>query len=362
MLRHVAHQVTALFVLLAFAPTLAHAGSVELRDAPSLYEQRVGVSENEPNYCGTEVTRETNPNAANRDSIEIGPPKFLVENLDESRVWRHCISILNRFDELRTIELSMIDVVGSPDPAVTLQTREAPTGVGSWIEPLVMRLELAPGERAIIPYLVRLPETLPGGTVVGGIRVTDTTDRDRETQATRLTRSLVSQLQITSPGGEAKDLDIGSISSTRLIWTGRDPSVIRATFTARNEGTILDTMTPRLVVDGLFGREVADVSGLPDVVLPDSAQRVSLRWPGVPFIGVYFPKLLVASATGTTTTDLPMVIVLPPWPYILATGAALLLLIGGWIRRRRRAWQMYLDDEDEYEDYSEHEDEDPAIR
>lgn len=350
--------------MFALAPPFAHASSIKLRDAPSLYEQRVGVSENEPNYCDTEVVRDTNPNAANRDSIEIGPPKFLVENLGASRVWRHCILILNRFDEPRTIELSTVDVLGSPDPAVTLETRDTPSGAGSWIEPLVSRLELDPGERAIVPYLVRLPETLPGGTVGGGIRVTDTTDLDREGGDARLTRSLVSQLQITSPGGEAKDLDIGSINSTRLIWTGRDPSVIRATFTVRNRGTILDTMTPRLAVDGPFGREVADIVGLPDVVLPDSAQRVTLRWTGVPFIGVYFPKLRIASATGTTTTDLPMVIVLPPWPYILAVGAALLLLVAGWFRRRRRAWQMYLDDEyeDEYEDDVPYEVEEHPIR
>lgn len=323
--------------------------SAAIADAPPLHDKRVGVSQSEPDYCGPELTRETNPNAANRSSIEVGPPKFLVEDLAESRVWRHCISVLNRFDEQRIVELSTLDVVGSLDPDVTVETRDEPGGAGAWIELPVQRLELEPGERALVPYLLRLPDEMPVGTVVGAIRVTDVTNA-AVTGGTRITRSLVSQLQITSPGGEARDLDIRSVRSTRFIWTGRDPEVIRATFTAVNQGTVLDTMEGRLVVDGLFGREVADIGGTPDVVLPSSAQRVTLRWDGVPFMGIYFPELRVKSTTGTRTVDLPNVIVLPPWPYIVGLVLALAMLVFGMVRRRRNAWREYLEDEDGADD------------
>ena len=313
--------------------------------APPLHEQRVGISRNEPDYCAPSLQRSTNPNAANLDSIEVGPPKYLVEGLDSSPTWRHCISVLNRFDEPRTISLSTLDVVGSTDPDVTVQTRDNAQGAGSWIELSVRELELAPGERAVVPYLLRLPATLPGGTVVGAIRVTDSTGSDQEGGA-KVTRSLVSQLQVTSPGGTARKLDIRSVRSTRLIWTGRDPEVIRSSFVAVNAGTILDTMTPRLVVDGLFGREVADIRGTPDVVLPDSAQRVTLRWDDVPFMGLYFPTVRVKSAAGTQPVDLPWVIVLPPMPYLIALAVALLLVVFGLVRRRRNSWRAYLDDDD----------------
>jgi hypothetical protein len=106
-------------------------------------------------------------------------------------------------------------------------------------------------------------------------------------------------------------------------------------------------MEPTLQVDGLLGRSVARVEGTPEVLIPASAQRQSLRWTGVPFIGVYTPTLRIESASGTRTIDLPRVWVLPPWPYILAVGVALLVLLIGVIRHRRRTgWRAYLDDDD----------------
>jgi hypothetical protein len=252
------------------------------------------------------------------------------------------------------VQLSTLDVVGSLDPNVTLETRDEPAGVGAWIEPVVDRVVLAPGERVLVPYLLRVPQQPPVGSSVGGIRVTDVTDSELEGGGALITKSLIVQLQATFPGGEARELSIRSVDSTRLVWTNRDPEVVIAKFIAANEGTVIDTMTPTLEVDGLFGRRVATVKGVPEVMVPQSAQRQTLRWRPIPFIGVYSPTLKISSEAGEQVIELPRVYIIPPLPYLVALGVALALLVYGLVRRRsRRGWRAYLDEEldgDEFDD------------
>ncbi len=319
----------------------------QIAAADPLWDKRTGVSEQEPNYCAPTITRETNINAANRNSIEVGPPKFLVDDLGDGRVWRHCISVLNRYDAPRTIELSTLDLVGSLDPNVTIETRDDPKAMGTWIQLPIDRFTLQPGERALVPYLLTLPESPPGGTNIGGIRVSDVTVADGASAGAQISKSLVTQLQVTSPGGEARPIKVRDIRSTRFIWTNRDPSVLSVRYTVTNEGSVVDIVTPTLETYGLFGRRVGVVKGAPDVIVPNSTQRASIRWNPVPFIGVYNPKLVITSADGTTTIDLPRTWVLPPWPYVIGFFLALLALGFGIWRRRRNDWQQYLDDDDD---------------
>lgn len=344
-----------LLMLLRAAPAAAVVGVAPattpdaLAELPSLWERRVGVSQAEPDFCTTEQKRETNPSAANAGSLEAGPPKFLVEGLEPGRSYWHCIFILNRQAEERTFTLTTLDVGGSLDPNVTLETRDTPAVVGAWIELSTNRVTLAPGERVIVPYRVDIPEQPPVGTSIGGIRITDVTPLPGGAGAA-VRRSVVLQLQITFPGGAARELEIDDIEARRLIWRGRDSPRYRVKFVVSNRGNVVDTFRPTLRVDGLFGRRVASITGTPDVIVPGSAQRASLEWSDPPWVGRYTPKLLVKSDAGTRTIELPTLWVVPPWPYLVALGISLLLALVIVVRRRSAAadWRQYLDEEEEY--------------
>ena len=324
--------------------------SARLEAARSLYDLRTGISEDTPNTCTTEVVSEVNPNAANQGSLEAGPPKFVVE-APTSGTWRFCFHVRNRSQDVRTLNLSTVDVFGSSDPKVTLDTSDDPKAAGSWITLAVPSVTLQPGELVRVPYVLEIPPDPPKGALAAGIRISDPPP---EGDTSAVTRSLVVQLGLEFPGGVARKPVVEDIESTRFIWSDRSPNVTRATFTIRNDGTVIDTVTPAMRIDGLFGIEVGATSTTPEVLLPEGAYRTSLRWSDVPFAGVYRPTLTIRSQHGDRTIELPRVYVLPPWPWLVVIGLSVAVFVFGFIRSRRAQWKQYLDEEydvdDEYDE------------
>jgi hypothetical protein len=326
--------------------------------APRLDDVRTGISTSEPEYCSASLVRSVNPNAANRSGIEAGPPKFLVEGLTAGSTWRHCVSIHNRSPEVRAVRIELLDITGSLDPNVRVETRPQPISVGSWITPLVTELVLEPGERVLVPYLLEVPTTPPGGTVAGGISVQDTMGSDLAGAGTRITRAVILQLQVTFPGGRAAPLQVEVERSTRFVWTGRDPDRAAATYTVSNVGEVVDLASPRLLVGGLFGRRVASVTAFPEVIIPQSALQYRTVWTNLPWIGVYRPTLEVKSGVDTQRIELPRVWVAPPWPVLLGFVLAVLLAVWGIVRRRQE-WRAYLDEEDGDDEYAQYDQYEP---
>lgn len=345
----------ALALLPAIAPA-APAPRTDLAQLPSLWEHRAGISEREPDFCPTELTRETNESAANRSSIEAGPSTFLVEGLSPGTTYRHCFYVFNRHADPRTFEFEGVDVTGSLDPDVRLETLDQPVLLGSWIRLPETRLELGPGERAVVPYELAVPPQPPAGTVTGGIRITDVTGEDTETTTVR--KSLVLQVQTTFEGGIERKVKVSDVKAPRLLLRGIDADRYRVRYVVANEGTVVDVITQRLRVEGLFGRKVADVRRAPDVLAPRSAQHGELEWEGLPWIGRYEPRIEVATQDGASTVTLPTLWIVPPWPYIAAVALLVLALVVGIVRRRRAGWRAYLDEEyarlEDWEDGEEH--------
>lgn len=332
------------------SPTPRAATGADLTALESLWPKRTGVSRSEPNYCQPIVSRDVNLSATNTNSIEAGPPKFLVEGLEAGATYRHCVFVFNRQKQPRTFELGTLDVDGSLDPRVTLRTEDKPSAVGAWITPALTTLTLQPGERALVPFTLQVPEQPPVGTNVGGVRVTDITNKEGSNGGALVRRSIILQLQVTFPGGESQDLSITQVRAPKFIWRGRDSTKYHLRYVVSNKGTVVDSITPTLRVDGLFGRRVFSVKGTPDVVVPGSAQYGRLRWGEVPWIGRYTPELVVKSEQGTRVVPLPTLWVIPPWPYVAAVGIALLATLIGFWHRRRHSWRQYLEDDDEFED------------
>lgn len=343
---------TALVLLLGGAPSpsavaaaTAPPAGTDLSGLPSLWDERSVESRNEPDFCPTSEVREVNPNVVNTRSLEAGPPKFLVEDLEPGTTYRHCFYVLNRKPEVRRFEFETLDVSGSLDPTITLETEPDPVGVGAWFDLPYTRVTLQPGERIVVPYELRVPQTPPAGTTMGGIRIVDVTS-EATAGKTAVRSGLVLQLQATFPGGIRVELDVSRIQAPRLIWRGRELPRYVVNYQVANKGTVIDSMTPSLRIEGLLGRTVGQKKELPDVIAPGSARRATLRVDDLPWIGRYSPKLIIKSSGGTRTIELPTLWIVPPWPYLAALVVALAVLAGAWWRRRR-AWRHYLDDADD---------------
>lgn len=314
-----------------------------IEQARPLDDVRTAISETEPEYCSAELVSEINPNARNRSSIMAGPPKFVVEQLPPGSTWRHCVLMHNRSPQPRTVELDTLDIVGSLDPTVRLETEQEPRVVGTWIRLPTTRLELAPGELVLLPYLIEVPDEVPGGTATGGIAIRDVSAQQTAAGA-RVTRTLILQLQITFPGGDPAELDIRGVRSTRFIWTGRTPERVRSRFVVANLGDELDVVNAELQIKGLFGHRDSVRSKAPEVVLPGSAYEVVLLWEDVPWVGTFRPAAVIRAESGDQRVQLARVWVFPPLPYLVALALAIAFGLVAWWRRRR-AWQYELQQE-----------------
>lgn len=357
--------VAATMLSIAGSATAGEAGDVgfvprastpdALQRAEPLDDHLSGLSEQEPRVCvdadGDDlaaIRRELVPGSAGAGAITVSPASTEFQGITGGSSYRHCIVVHNRGDEVERYRLTTLDIVGSPNPRQQQDIIEPPTALGSWVRPLITEFAVQPGERVWIPLLIEPPGDLPLGTLTAGIRVTQLRPEAEDVTGAAIRPSVTHRLHLTVPGGTARKLEVRDVRAPRVLWHGDGPIAYRARFVVANRGSILDVYDVRLRVRGL-GRQVGTASVPTSTVLPGGANSVVLVWDELPWIGWYSPRATVRSRAGEAEVELPNLLILPPWPVVIALLAALLLpilaLLLRW-RRRRSEWRGYLDDED----------------
>ena len=159
---------------------------------------------------------------------------------------------------------------------------------------------------------------------------------------------MLHKVVITFPGGRNEKLNVTDVRAPRVLShkNGEKSYVLR--LNVQNVGNMVEVHQTKLKMGGL-GRTVGSASSGDSVLLPNGAERVVIRIDDMPWIGIYRPKGTVSGRAGDVALDLPWLIVLPPWPFVLAIVIALLIPVFVVVRHRLQAradWQDYLDDED----------------
>ena len=311
-------------------------------------EELTGLSKEQPNICtGVEINRDLPLTPASpRSGVGVFPAQVEVDSLKPGSSYRSCVVVVNTADTQETYQLSTIELIGSPDPDVGLELQLDPVSIGTWIHPLVTKVTVPPGASVEIPYLIDVPQTVPAGSVIGGLRLTSAPSG---TESTAFANSVVHRVYGTFPGGQNRRLDVTDVSAPRLLSKRKGDLAYRAKYIVTNKGAIVDVFSSELVVRGL-GRKVASAKTDPAVLLPDSAARQELVWRNLPWIGWYSPKVTIVTRNGNIDVPVPRVLILPPRPYVIALVAALLLPLVWFIWRtvrRRREWMQYIDEDDD---------------
>lgn len=336
--------------LKALTPQIAT--KAELARAEPLHPLLSGISKDYPDTCKgiTEPLRERLTGIEPIEQFDIGPPQIESSNLTQGRTYLTCISIMNRAAKTVGFELTTVDIVGSPDPDQKQELRFQPSVVGTWLRPALTKVRLAPLERIFIPFVIDVPTGAPAGTNVGGLQVTrlDEAPGGGVTGA-GIRVSSIQKLIITFPGGEAKPVRVSRLKAPWILSRNKSEKVYRARFIAHNESSIVDAYDVKLDMTGL-GRSVGATRTDTSVLLPGGAERVVLRIGDMPWIGIYRPTAEIRGRGGEVPVRLPWLLVLPPWPYVVALVVAALLPLVALVRRwraRRAEWMLYLDDEEE---------------
>lgn len=344
----------ALEIVTSYVPETATPAQVAA--AQPAHGLLTGISKDFPAICEglQEPTREDAGAVGTSDRVDIGAPAIELEGLEPGRSYSYCFFVHNRATTKLGFRISATELVGSPDPNQKQDLVRPPVSVGTWIHPTLTQFTLAPGERLYVPYVIDVPVGAPGGTSAGALEVVRIDNPDAASEAASgagFSITMLHKVFVTFPGGEARPLQVTSVVAPSVLSSGGADTGYVARFNVRNRGTVVETYTGRLQMRGL-GMEVASSTSPVSILLPGAAERSRVRIADMPWIGIYKPRATVAGRDGKVEVPLPWLVVLPPWPYLVALALAVLLPLFVALRRwrqRRSEWARYLDEDAAYE-------------
>jgi hypothetical protein len=334
-----------------FSPTLAT--KAQLAAAQESNSRQSGLSAEYPDIChdATEPVRTREEHSGIEGRVDLSPPLLEFASLTPGTSYRNCFTVHNLGTTAVHFDVFAVDIVGSRKADEQKELVSPPVGVGLYLHPAIRSFDLAPDESMLVPYLLDVPRNPPKGVSVGGLNVRQSPPSAEATGAT-ITLAILHQVSITFPGGEAKPLAVAHVQAPWLLMRTKGEHVYRAKLDVTNVGTLLEVFDAKLTVHGL-GRSVGSDSSGTGVLLPDGRRAIELDADDVPWIGIYRPHIRVSGRGGDVEVGLPWLLVLPPWPYVIALLIAILLPIFSLLRRwrqRRAEWHAYLAEEIEAED------------
>lgn len=221
----------------------------------------------------------------------------------------------------------------------------ASSAVGTWLEPGVGRLRLAPGESETVPFTIRVPDDATPGDHAGAVLTSRTvTAQD-------------SGLDYEARSGIRVHLRVAGDLAPRLTVTGahveyhHPPNPFglgdaTVTYTVRNEGNVRLAARQQVSVAGPFGWLRADgaADDVPEL-LPGESWPVSVRVDGVvPLVRLGADAVLTAelpAVDGATPGIAPVEAHASgwavPWALLAAVVASVLAVVVLVRRRRSRA-------------------------
>ncbi len=209
-------------------------------------------------------------------------PSFIEEAVNPGDTYSEILQIKNESDVEETYYVSVRNIKGltGNDNAPVFADEGEVTGleVASWVTLSADSATVLPGETAQIPFSVVVPKDASPGSHIGGIFVTRTPPRLRETGA-GVGIQVVSILSMKIGGDVIETARIREFSSDKNIY-----STPKAEFTVsvENEGNILIRPQGFIEITNMFGERVAQlkINERAGAVLPKAERRFSVEWEG----------------------------------------------------------------------------------
>lgn len=256
------------------------------------------------------------------------------------------ITIVNRTGKNVMASFSMEDFEGSRDPAEShrlMGADDSTWGARLWMKPELEAIELEHGETLTFDVRVQVPlDAEPGGHYAAVLALAE--EREVPEGGVQLKGRVTALFLITVPGdidsrGNLNDPEVPLISSY-------GPTTIGLVF--NNLGNIHQSPSGTITITNILGQQVAEIPVKEWVILPESARRTQIEWPGKWHLGPYKVTARISygeanSETLYTTSTMWFI----PWQLILA-ALAISVIIGGLymlITRNRRRNRQALQDE-----------------
>ncbi len=146
--------------------------------------------------------------------------------------------------------------------------------ISRWVsfEPETFTLE--PREQKNVRFTIEVPETAdPGGHYAG--LIAGTQEREIEGTGVGITHRIASLVLLTVPGEMIEDLSVVDFKTGKDYYE-QGPITFESRF--KNEGTVHIQPDATVLIEDIFGREVARVPVEKRNVLPDATRKIETEW------------------------------------------------------------------------------------
>jgi len=272
----------------------------------------------------------TQTNVEPRGDFVIMPGREEVV-LDPGQETTHYIRVTNRFDSSLTFRVEFEDIAGTRDPRRTVELMGnvlGPYSIREFLTPSVEEFTLGPGERAILPITISIPEDAAPGGLYGAIIVSNrpTTDLTTGTGARLVSR--LASLLLVRVTGEVEE--VGQLVDFKI--SGPTPFVRqlhpdRFEFQFENEGSVHLAPYGFISVENILGRAIAYIPIDAYFSLPKSLRYKEIVWDSSDFaLGRYTATINLNRGYGDVVDQMSVSYWVIPWRIILIVVLVALIL------------------------------------
>lgn len=250
------------------------------------------------------------------------------------------VVVVNNTLEPKTIEIYPADQTPSAGGGIALKQKVEPmTEVGSWIIVETKQVDLDPGEFAVIPFSVQLPQDITAGDYVGGIVIQEVKPPEL-TGGIALSTRMAVRMYVTVPGDIHEAITFLGITNksvskfkTYKTWQDLFSSYDVITISLKNDGNVNHRVVADIVVENMFGGLVEEFLDLNFQVLKQSTYDWNSTWKTPWFGGIYKISADLSIETrkdNFIVNDHIWVWIWPEW-WVLITIVLIIILIA-WIK------------------------------
>lgn len=258
------------------------------------------------------------------------------------------ITIVNRTGKIVMSSFSVEDFEGSRDPAEShrlMGIDDSSWGARLWMKPELEAIELEHGETLTFDVRIQVPlDAEPGGHYAAVLALAE--EQDVQEGGVQLKGRVTALFLITVPG----DIDSrGNLNDPEVpLLSSYGPTTIGLVF--NNLGNVHQSPAGTVTITNILGQQVAEIPVKEWVVLPESARRTQIEWPGKWHLGPYKVTARISYGDNGETLYTTSTMWFIPWQLILAALAISIIITGLYLlitRNRRRNKQAIQDELDE---------------